>query len=121
MIALSLRWSFARACSVIDKESKSKRTENQTFRLFIRESCCAKKENNQIIYVLAGFVEDPTELISEYGCHTGSSKLADILCLLSHCFPIGCLYTVADNSTDDEVFCFMENGEFPSQCLLGKT
>ena len=30
----------------------------------------------------------------------------------------GCLYTVADSS--DEVFCFMENGDFPSQCLLGK-
>ena len=23
-------------------------------------------------------------------------------------------------SSDDEVFCFMENGDFPSQCLLGK-
>ena len=32
---------------------------------------------------------------------------------------LGCLYRVADSS-DDEVFCFMENGEYPSQCLLGK-
>ena len=33
---------------------------------------------------------------------------------------LGCLYRVADSS-DDEVFCFMENGDYPSQCLGGIT
>ena len=52
-----------------------------------------------------------------YGCHTGSVSLT-IIQSLDGAFQ-GCLYTI-DDQPNDGVYCFKENGDYPSECLIGK-
>ena len=82
-----------------------------------RAECCVKKLNNEVTYVLDDFLEEASDLEIHYGCHTGSASLV-LIQSLDGTFQ-GCLYTI-ENQSYDGVYCFKENGDYPSECLIGK-